>query len=59
MEHIIKMLELLDERERRLFLANEAIAYGYGGISAISRISGVSRTTITAGIKELKSGEKD
>jgi len=41
----------------RQFLANEAISYGRGGVSLVSRISGVSRTTITAGIAELKSGE--
>jgi hypothetical protein len=32
------------------------MSYGRGGVTMVSRISGVSRTTITAGIKELKSG---
>lgn len=49
------MIPLLDERQRRLFLANEAKSYGYGGVSEVSRISGFSRTTITVGIKELES----
>jgi len=50
------MLPILDERQRRLFLATEARAIGYGGISRISEISGVSRITITQGIKEIESG---
>ena len=48
------MLPLLNERQRRLFLATEAEAIGYGGISQVSTASGVSRVTITQGIKELK-----
>ncbi|GMO40218.1 MAG: hypothetical protein Ta2F_16360 [Termitinemataceae bacterium] len=51
---IENMLPLLDERQRRLFLATEAKILGYGGISEIQRISGVSRVTITNGIKELE-----
>ena len=49
------MLPILNERQRRLFLAAEAEAIGYGGISQISKVSGVSRLTITQGVKELKS----
>jgi transposase len=52
-ERITAMLPLLNERQKRLFLANESLLMGYGGISTISRISGVSRVTITNGIKEL------
>ena len=55
-ERIKRMLSVLDERQKRLFLANEAISYGRGGISITSRISGMSRTTITKAVSELKSG---
>jgi hypothetical protein len=55
-ERIHRMLPMLDERQRRLFLANEALSYGRGGISLVSRISGVSRTTITKAVGELESG---
>jgi hypothetical protein len=48
------MLQFLDERQKRLFLASEAKAIGYGGISKMSRISGMSRTTITRGMTELE-----
>jgi transposase len=57
-ERILRMIPLLNERLLRQYLANEAISYGRGGITLVSRISGVSRTTITTGINELKSGEE-
>jgi DNA-binding transcriptional ArsR family regulator len=57
-ERILRMLPLLDERQKRLFLANEAISYGRGGISITSRISGMSRTTITKAVNELNNGVK-
>jgi len=46
--------KLMDERMRRLWAASEAEAIGWGGISAISEATGLSRTTITAATKELK-----
>jgi transposase len=52
------MMPVLNEKQRRLFLASEAISYGRGGVSEVSRLSGVSRTTITAGIKELEDSAK-
>lgn len=44
---------LLDERNRRMWAASEASAIGRGGISIVSKATGLSRTTITAAIKEL------
>ncbi|MBM9538426.1 ISAzo13 family transposase [Desulfobulbus alkaliphilus] len=44
---------LLDERQRRLYVAAEAMAIGRGGITMVSQACGVSRPTITAGCKEL------
>ena len=46
-------LPLLNERQRRLYLANEAKAIGYGGISQVSQVSGISRVTITLGMSEI------
>jgi len=48
----------LDERLRRIFAAAEAMAIGYGGISVVSRETGVSRRAITLGCEELKNPEK-
>jgi len=44
---------LLDERSFRLCLAGDAVALGRGGISQVAKASGVSRTTIHAGIRDL------
>jgi len=43
----------LDERARRLVAASEAAACGYGGVSLVSRACGLSRVTITKGLREL------
>ena len=43
----------LDERLRRLYAAAEAQAFGYGGVSAVARATGVSRRAIGSGLKEL------
>jgi hypothetical protein len=47
---------MLDERARRLVAANEAVAIGYGGVSAVHRACGLSRPTIAAGIEEITAG---
>jgi len=44
---------LLNERQLRLFVAAEALAFGRGGISLTSQATGISRPTITMGCKEL------
>jgi transposase len=45
----------LDERLRRIYVAAEAEAIGHGGVSVVSRATGVSRRAIAIGKKELKS----
>lgn len=45
------MLPLLDEKQKRIFLALEANAFGYGGVKLMHEISGVSQTTIIQGKK--------
>lgn len=45
----------LNERSRRLLAAAEAKAAGYGGIAAASRATGVARSTIGRGLKDLAS----
>jgi transposase len=45
---------VLDERARRWWAACEARALGWGGVSAVARATGISRTTIRAGIGELQ-----
>jgi Rhodopirellula transposase DDE domain len=44
---------VLDERGRRRFAAAEAAAAGRGGVSAVSKITGIARSTIGRGLVEL------
>jgi hypothetical protein len=46
----------LNERDRRLFAASEARAAGRGGIAAVSRTTGIARSTIGRGLGDLRSG---
>ena len=50
---LVRLWPQLDERSRRMVAANEAVQLGYGGISQVSRACGLSRVTITKGIREL------
>ena len=56
-ERILRMMPRLNERLLRQYLAAEAMSYGRGSVSEVSRISGVSRTTITAGMNEIRNGD--
>src|ERR1700722_16982315 len=47
------LLPTVDERMRRLIAAAESLAIDYGGISIVSRATGVSRRAIARGIVEL------
>ena len=54
-----KAAAFLDERARRLFAANEALAQGLGGVSATSIATGLARSTIRRGIDDLQSGRNE
>jgi hypothetical protein len=45
---------VMDERMRRQWAAAEAMEWGWGGISHVAQATGMSRTTILAGVRELK-----
>jgi transposase len=45
---------VVDERGRRAVAAAEALAWGRGGIAAVTRATGLSPQTIRNGIKELR-----
>ena len=47
------ILPNLDERQRSLLAAAEARSLGYGGISRVSRASGISHTAIRRALKQL------
>jgi hypothetical protein len=44
----------MDERSRRQWAAAEARELGWGGVTAVAQATGLSRTTITAGQRELE-----
>ena len=44
----------LDERQRRLWAANEAVALGYGGCSVVAEATGLSDRTVQLGLRELQ-----
>lgn len=56
-DKINMVLPHLDERLRRLYLASEAEALGKGGAKEISEVFGIHPNTLTAGKKDLLSGE--
>ena len=47
---------LLDERTRRLWAAAEARAIGRGGVTRVAEATGMSRSTVRAGLKDLAAG---
>lgn len=53
----LRVLGTLNEYQARLFVAGKALELGRGGVSVLSRLTGMSRVTITQGEKEL-SGRK-
>jgi hypothetical protein len=50
---------VLDERGRRRFAAAEALAAGWGGIAAVSEATGIARSTIGYGLRELRGDAPD
>ncbi len=47
------ILPLLNERQRRVLAATEAKSYGRGGVTVVSKITGISRQTIYKGLEEI------
>jgi hypothetical protein len=48
----------LDERQRRLWAASEARALGRGGLALVVRGTGMAKTTVLRGSRELAAGRK-
>ena len=53
-QQILRVIKRLNESQTRWYIAREAISLGRGGIKKMNKITGISRTTIIKGIKELK-----
>jgi Rhodopirellula transposase DDE domain len=56
-QHWLKVLGTLNELQARLFVAQRALELGRGGVSHLSRLTGMSRPTIKRGAAELEGKE--
>lgn len=54
----MKVLGTLNEYQARLVVAEKALELGRGGITHLSRLTGMSRVTITQGVKDLRNPAK-
>jgi hypothetical protein len=50
------VLPHLDERQRRIVAGAQARIFGYGGVAAVSRASGLSLSTVQAGAGQVDAG---
>jgi len=58
-ERYDKCSQPLNERQRRLWAAEEAINLGRGGIALVSKALRISPNTIKKGMNEIATGETD
>jgi len=52
----LRVLGAMNEYQARLLVAERAAQLGRGGVSRLSRLTGMSRVTITQGLRELRGG---
>lgn len=50
----LKVLDTLNEAQARWYVAREVIARGRGGLKAMHELTGMSRSTISRGVRELQ-----
>lgn len=53
------MPQMLNEKQKRILSGCIAQGYGFGGIKAVSELSGLDVKTIRAGIREIKTGGEE
>ena len=51
---LVKLLDTLDEAQKRWFVGREAMLLGHGGIKRMCELSGLSKPTVIKGVKELQ-----
>ena len=54
----LKIFGALNEYQARLYVAGKALELGRGGVTHLARMTGMSRVTITQGMKELSGGNQ-
>ncbi|SCF44939.1 ISAzo13 family transposase [Micromonospora marina] len=55
-EKLALLRPVLNERQWRLLLGAEALAVGHGGIAVVTRASGAARSTVSIGLREVRTG---
>jgi len=50
----LKLLPLLNERQRRLYAAQKVLELGHGGLKQVYEWTGLSRPTLLKGLAELR-----
>src|SRR3989338_4394981 len=55
----LQELSTLNEVQKRRFAALKAMELGWGGVTKVGKMTGMSHNTIDKGIKELKSSKKN
>lgn len=58
-ERYERVKDSLTERARRLFVATEAAAAGYGGVAMAARATGMARSSIGRGLRELQAIDRE
>lgn len=51
---LARLLPRLNERDKRIACATEAQSWGYGGIVAVHRATGIAQSTIRRGVRDLE-----
>ncbi len=55
----LKSFATLNESQKRWFAGVKSLELGRGGVTAVAKFTGLSRTTITRGMKEVQSSKKN
>lgn len=58
-EKLNLILPYLNEKQKRLIAAVEASSLGYGGVTLVTKVTGMARSRIHRGLIELKSNNKN
>ncbi len=53
-----RLSPVMNEKVQRQWAAAEALGLAHGGIALVAQATGLSRTTIAAGIRELQGGQQ-
>ena len=51
---LVKLMDTLDEAQKRWFVGREAMLLGHGGIKLMCEVSGLSKPTVIKAVKELQ-----